>query len=325
MKLFTILSGVVSLAATVLAYSNPLSCSGTCTNAHDPSLIKRTSDGTYFRFSTGGGIAIHTASSIQGPWVYKGQVLPNGANVANSGKTDLWAPDVSLVGSTYYLYYTASSFGTQNSVIGLATSSTMDVGSWSDKGSTGISSDSSKSYNAIDANLIKVGSQYLMNFGSFWHDIYQVEMKSTPNTVSASAGPSYNTIFQPSGTHAVEGAYMINYNGGYYMFFSEGICCGLDKNRPAAGQEYKIKVCRSNSATGGFVDQSGKSCTNGGGTVVLPSHGNIYAPGGQGVYNDPSLGWVLYYHYVDTTIGYADGQKRLGVNEIKWVNGWPTV
>lgn len=124
------------VVATVLAYSNPLSCSGTCTNAHDPSLIKRTSDGTYFRFSTGGGIAIHTASSIQGPWVYKGQVLPNGANVANSGKTDLWAPDVSLVGSTYYLYYTASSFGTQNSVIGLATSSTMDVGSWSDKGSS---------------------------------------------------------------------------------------------------------------------------------------------------------------------------------------------
>jgi arabinan endo-1,5-alpha-L-arabinosidase len=93
MKLFTILSGVVSLAATVLAYSNPLACSGVCTNAHDSSLIRRTSDGTYFRFSTGSGIAIHTASSIQGPWVYKGQVLPNGANVANSGKTDLWVCD----------------------------------------------------------------------------------------------------------------------------------------------------------------------------------------------------------------------------------------
>ncbi|KAH0355146.1 putative arabinan endo-1,5-alpha-L-arabinosidase A, partial [Aureobasidium melanogenum] len=325
MKLVTILSGVVSLAATVLAYSNPLPCSGTCGNAHDPSLIRRTSDGTYFRFSTGGGIAVHTASSAQGPWVYKGQVLPNGANVANSGKTDLWAPDVSLVGNTYYLYYTASAFGTQNSVIGLATSPSMDVGTWSDKGSTGISSDSSKSYNAIDANLVKVGNQYLMNFGSFWHDIYQVEMNTTPNTVNSKAGGAYNTIFKPAGTHDIEGSYMINHNGGYYMFFSEGICCNLDKNRPAAGQEYKIKVCRSNSATGGFVDQTGKSCTNGGGTLVLPSHGNIYAPGGQGVYNDPVMGWILYYHYVDTNIGYADGQKLFGVNKIKWVNGWPTV
>lgn len=136
MKLLTILSGVMSLAATVLAYSNPLPCSGVCGNAHDPALIRRTSDGTYFRFSTGGGIAVHTASSAQGPWVYKGQVLPNGANVSNAGKTDLWAPDVSLVGNTYYLYYTASQFGTQNSVIGLATSTSLDVGTWSDKGSS---------------------------------------------------------------------------------------------------------------------------------------------------------------------------------------------
>jgi arabinan endo-1,5-alpha-L-arabinosidase len=141
-----------------------------------------------------------------------------------------------------------------------------------------------------------------MNFGSFWHDIYQVEMNTTPNTVNSKAGGAYNTIFKPAGTHDREGAYMINYNGGYYMFFSEG-----------------------SSSTVGFVDQSGVSCTNGGGTLVLPSHGTIYAPGGQGVYNDPSLGWILYYHYVDTTIGYADGQKRFGVNKIKWVNGWPTV
>jgi len=40
------------LSATVEAYANPLSCSGTCTNAHDPSLVRR-DDGTYFRFSTG--------------------------------------------------------------------------------------------------------------------------------------------------------------------------------------------------------------------------------------------------------------------------------
>ena len=40
------------LSAIVEAYANPLSCSGTCTNAHDPSLVRR-DDGTYFRFSTG--------------------------------------------------------------------------------------------------------------------------------------------------------------------------------------------------------------------------------------------------------------------------------
>lgn len=84
-------------------------------------------------------------------------------------------------------------------------------------------------------------------------------------------------------------------------------------------------VCRSTSATGGFVDKTGTSCTSGGGTIVLASHGTVYGPGGQGVYDDISLGWVLYYHYVDTTIGYADADKRLGINKITWTSGWPTV
>jgi arabinan endo-1,5-alpha-L-arabinosidase len=73
------------------------------------------------------------------------------------------------------------------------------------------------------------------------------------------------------------------------------------------------------------VDAAGKSCAQGGGTIVLESHDNVYGPGGQGVYNDPVEGWVLYYHYVDTNIGYADGQKQFGWNKIAWKNGWPTV
>ena len=226
------------------------------------------------------------------------------------------------IGDTYYLYYAASSFGTQNSVIGLATSTTMEVGSWTDHGSTGITSDSSKAYNAIDANLIAVGSGYLMNFGSFWHDIYQVAMKSPP---TASSGSAYNIGYNESGTNAIEGGYMVYESGYYYLFFSSGQCCGYDTSKPAPGGEYKVMVCRSSIATGNFVDQNGVSCLESGGTIVLQSHGKVYGPGGQGVYDDPSLGWVLYYHYVDTSIGYADGDKQLGVNKITWTNGWPTV
>ena len=90
------------------------------------------------------------------------------------------------------------------------------------------------------------------------------------------------------------------------------------------------------------VDASGVACTDGGGTVVLESHDNVYGPGGQyvvslslltfmlanfyrGVYTDPSLGPVLYYHYVDTTIGYGDSQKLFGWNAIDFSSGWPSV
>lgn len=58
---------------------------------------------------------------------------------------------------------------------------------------------------------------------------------------------------------------------------------------------------------------------------MLESHGVVYGPGGQGVYDDPSLGPVLYYHYVNTTIGYADSQKRFGINKLSFSTGWPVV
>lgn len=55
----------------------------------------------------------------------------------------------------------------------------------------------------------------------------------------------------------------------------------MASSKPAPGDEYKIMMCRSTSATGGFVDQSGKSCTSNGGTILLGSHGTTYGPGGQ--------------------------------------------
>ena len=192
------------------------------------------------------------------------------------------------------LYYSVSTFGSQNSAIGYATSSTMEAGSWTDHGSTGVSSSSSKPYNAIDGNLIQADSSYYLNFGSFWGDIYQVPMNSAG---TAASGSSYQIAYNSSGSHAVEGSFMYYRSGYYYLFFSSGICCGYDTSKPATGAEYVIHVCRSTSVSGSFVDKSGKSCTAGGGTVLLASHGYVYGPGGQGVFADPTYGTVLYYHY----------------------------
>jgi len=136
------------------------------------------------------------------------------------------APDVHKVGSLYYMYYAVSTFGSQSSAIGIATSSTMDVGSWTDLGATGIASTSAKPYNAIDPNLIAVGSNYYLNFGSFWHDIYQAQMNADPRKVSGSA---VNIEYSSAGTHPNEGSYMFYYSGYYYLLWSNGICCNYDK------------------------------------------------------------------------------------------------
>ncbi|KAI8945950.1 glycoside hydrolase family 43 protein [Xylaria longipes] len=314
--------GFLPLLGSALGYANPKTCTGTCTNAHDPAIIRR-SDGTYFRFSTNGKIAVHTAPDITGPWTYRGAAIPSGSSIDLPGNQDLWAPDVSLVGSTYYLYYAVSEFGSQNSAIGVATSTTLDVGSWTDHGATGVKSSSDKPYNAIDPNLISADGKYYLTWGSFWKDIYQAEMKASPLAL-ASGTSSYQLAYDPT-TTALEGAFVFKYGGYYYLFYSKGQCCGYDTSMPAAGGEYKVLVCRLSSVTGSYVDKNGVACTNGGGTVVLETHDNVYGPGGQGVYQDPTYGPILYYHYVDKTIGYADGDKRFGWNTIDFSSGWPVV
>lgn len=317
-----VVSGLV-LTSLTYGYANPGACSGSCV-VHDPALIKRASDGTWFRFSTGNEIQVAKASSIEGPWTIEGSAIIGGSSIQLTGNTDLWAPDVNMIGSTYVLFYAVSTFGSQASAIGVATSTTMEVGSWIDHGTTGVTSSSSSINNAIDPNFFKVGTgNYLLNFGSFWDDIYQIKLGTSGLTAT---GSSYNIAYNSSGTHAEEAAFMFWQFPYYYVFFSAGQCCGFTAgDLPAAGLEYSIQVCRSSSATGGFVDASGKLCAQGGGTTVLASHGTVYAPGGQGLVQDSSLGTVLYYHYLDTSIGYGDGQAQFGWNQVTWRNGWPTV
>ena len=104
---------------------------------HDPSVIRR-DDGTYFLFTTNNKTNIASAPSMSGPWTHLGPVLPNGSIIDLPGKDDLWAPDIAKIGDTYYLYYSVSDWGAQNaSDIGVATSTALEPGSWTDHGSIG--------------------------------------------------------------------------------------------------------------------------------------------------------------------------------------------
>lgn len=216
-----------------------------------------------------------------------------------------------LVDDTYYAYYAVSLVGLQTSDIGLATSDTLEAGTWTDQGSLGLPK--SSSYNLIDPNLFRESptAPFFMSFGSAWNGIYQTQLSSPPDSESDSNGTSPNNIaynsthpVNGSGPAIVEGSFQFWWLQGetkdYYLFFSSGACCNLPGNLAAPGDEYKIMVCRATSPTGPFSDQAGKSCLDGnGGTLVLGSHGeNVYAPGGQGVIFDEDAGRIaLYYHY----------------------------
>jgi hypothetical protein len=93
-KMFSILKNaflllLLLMGVLVNGYGAPGACSGACWS-HDPAVIQRSSDGVYFRFSTGSGIQITKATSLSGPWTIQGYALPSGSSIDLSGNTDLW-------------------------------------------------------------------------------------------------------------------------------------------------------------------------------------------------------------------------------------------
>ena len=61
---------------------------------------------------------------------------------------------------------------------------------------------------------------------------------------------------------------------------------------------------------------------NGGGTILMSTHGNIIGPGGASVMTD-SDGPLITYHYYD---GNNNGTPALGINRIGFTaDGWPYI
>ncbi|KAG5717197.1 hypothetical protein E4T56_gene15316, partial [Termitomyces sp. T112] len=96
----------------------------------------------------------------------------------------------------------------------------------------------------------------------------------------------------------------------YYLFSSWDTCC------QGTSSTYNIRVGRSTSVNGPYVDSSGVALTTGGGTLVLQTHDAIYGPGGQDLMLD-SDGTVLVYHY------YNASGNWLGINLLDFSTGWP--
>ncbi|CAE6496794.1 unnamed protein product [Rhizoctonia solani] len=302
----------LSLVGSVLAaYPNPGGVAGSV-DVHDPAICKDSS-GKYFLFATAPGITIRT-STDRTNWSYAGTVWAAGQatwtdKYTGTSNGNLWAPDCTYKNGQFYLYYSASSFGSRNSAIFFAKSTTGLPGSWSNQGLV-ISTTDSNDYNAIDPNLIIDGSNWWLSFGSFWTGIKLVQLGSSTGKPSSST--IYSIAKRTSGGGAVEAPIIVKNGSYYYLFTSWDKCCS------GTSSTYNIRVGRSTSITGPYVDKSGVALTSGGGTEILASHGSIIGPGGQHVYKD-SDAWVLDYHY------YTSSGSLLGINLLDFSSGWPVV
>lgn len=146
------------------------------------------------------------------------------------------------------MYYVTSKLGTQTSEIGVATSTTMEPGSWTDHGVVGLPAN--RDYNRIDPNWIAIDGKQYLQFGSYWQDIYQVELASP---LEASSAVPHQLAYNASLNHRVEAAFMFQHGNYYYLLFSGGFANSYNATYPPAGEEYRIHMCRSTSGTGHFV------------------------------------------------------------------------
>jgi arabinan endo-1,5-alpha-L-arabinosidase len=296
------------------AFPNPGRVTGS-TGAHDPTVVK-TPAGGYLLAATGNNIALKT-STDRTAWSNAGAVWPGGApwtTAYTGGSANLWAPDISYRNGRYYLYYSASTFGSQRSAIFLATSPTGASGSWTNQGLI-IESSTAVDYNAIDPNLIvDAGGQWWLTFGSFWTGIKMIRLDPATGRRSTSDTAVRALATRTANGRAIEAPVIFRHGNFYYLWVSFDLCCR------GADSTYRVMVGRSTSVTGPYVDRNGTAMTSGGGTQVLAGHGSIHGPGHQAVLADTDAE-VLFYHY------YADnGASFLGINRIGYdTAGWPFV
>lgn len=285
---------------------------------HDPAMIW--SGSRWLLFATGGKLGIRSSSNLQ-QWSNVGDVFasqPAWIKAAlGAAPADLWAPDVSYFGCEFHVYYAGSTFGSNNSVIGLATSPTLDPSNaaygWTDRGQV-IRSSTSNDYNAIDPNVAfdDAGVPWL-SFGSFWSGIKLRKLDAATGKPATTDTTFYAIAGRNGG--AIEAPSIISRNGFYYLFVSYDDCC------KGVSSTYRTLVGRASKITGPYTNKAGTAMTSGAAEPLLASSGRYIGPGGGTAFKNGSS-YLYAFHYYD---GNANGAPKLQVRPINWSNDWPSL
>jgi arabinan endo-1,5-alpha-L-arabinosidase len=297
---------------------------------HDPALVVGDEGEPWFVYSTGdvrvgfGAPQVRRSDDDGRTWAMVGTAWDASGDpewvrdpdTGIAGVENYWAPELVEHDGTWYLYYSASTFGSNTSAIGLATATTLDPADpdfgWTDQGPVVRSTAGEDGYNAIDPAVVTgADGEPWLYFGSFWGGIHRVPLQ-WPSGKVAAGGAEPVAVATRSGVPepAVEAPYVVEHDGWYYLFVSWDRCCsGVDST-------YSIRVGRSRDVTGPFLDADGKDMAAGGGSLVLATEGSAVGPGGQSL----SRGH-LGYHFYD---GDDGGAPRLAIQRLGWdADGWP--
>ncbi len=297
--------------------------------AHDP--VAAMEDSVCYVFCTGHGVTCLSSTDME-MWTFRGACLDTLPEWARASVPDatihFWAPDVIYHGGEWHLFYTISSFAKNTSVIGHATSPTLNPESpdygWTDQGPVVRSVPMRDDWNAIDPNVASddEGGMW-MTFGSFWSGIqlfrlnddltHPAEPEEWYNVVSRREKAEF--VSREPGENAVEAPFIFKKNGWYYMFVSFDYCC--------RGKEstYRVVVGRSRDILGPYIDRDGVSMEHGGGTEVIAGDGKQWeAVGHCSVYTFGDADYFFAHAY-----DMEKGDSHLVVLPVAWDEEWPVV
>lgn len=217
---------------------------------HDPAIYEDPSSHEFFIYGTE---AISYTSDDLIHWHALGKVVeaPPASAKEHTKSASIWAPDIVKVGDEYRLYCSNSSWGVCNSCIFLATSKTPN-GPFIPKGIVH-KTDNTSDTNSIDANIIEeheTGRQFMV-YGSFWSGVHIIELNRETGYAIEGQGNGKQIASRPLWNDgAIEGPYIIYHPDTeyYYLFVSFG----------SLKSDYNIRVGRSKSVTGPYLDYEGK-------------------------------------------------------------------
>jgi arabinan endo-1,5-alpha-L-arabinosidase len=286
---------------------------------HDPSAIIKCGH-KYWLFFTGPGVASYYSKDLlqweRGPSVFTNAPAWAAQAVPANRWMYYWAPDVIHLGKRYLLYYAVSSFGKNRSAIGLATSPTLNPNNskykWTDQGIV-IQSTNTDNFNTIDpaASVDEQGHLWLA-FGSFWGGIKLIQLDPDTGKRMATNSPMYSLAFNDS----IEASYIHRHGDFYYLFVNWGICCR------GVNSTYEIRVGRSRTITGPYLDKTGTDMMAEGGSPFLKTDGSFIGPGQTGIFSESGRDWLSCHFYDGTQLG----RPTLAILPLQWnKDGWPEV
>ncbi len=308
-------------------------------DVHDPSQIYRINNHLVF-FASGVEWNIYDLQSKI--WSLEGDnIYENGDPEWYDGEEKYWAPGFVDFGSGQFrIYHSAvEDEDVHQSKIGfVALGGSPESGfSFERQNEHVLSSSSMSDAFAIDpAVFVDDDNRAWLVYGSHAAGIYTVELdvqtgllKEEPQNKSFDLSDTRFTHLADYGggieqENNIEAAYIYNHPSSdyYYLFVNWDVCCS------GISSTYNIRIGRSLSPTGPFLDKEGNDMRLGGGTLFMDAQGMIVGdsrfigPGHSGIYTQENGKDYFSHHFYD---GANNGMPSLAIWPLEWVNGWPEI